>query len=70
MAYKTEEYPSWSEISGDLSRSELLSIIEVGFDVGLDQAIQDYIKDNYDPVIVDDIDAAYEAMRDDRLTED
>lgn len=70
MAFMCEEYPSWKEIKCEVSKTDLLDIISAAQDVGIDQAIEDYIKENYEAVLVPDIDAAYEAARDDRFTEE
>ena len=64
----SNEYPTWEEIRGEVSAEELLEIIDVAKEVGLDVAIQDYIEATYEAESVLDIDAAYDAMRDDLLT--
>ena len=45
-------YPDWDEIKNDIDKNDLLAIIEIGIDIGLTYAIQDYIKDNYEPIII------------------
>lgn len=70
MAYLTREYPSWDSIKNEVSPLDLLDIIDKAIKSGdIDEAIKDYIEENYDYETVPDYDAAYEQMRDDRLTE-
>lgn len=45
-------YPDWDEIKNDIDKNDLLAIIEIGIDIGLTYAIQDYIKNNYEPIII------------------
>ncbi len=64
MYYK--EYPTFNEIKEDLSKEELLEIIDMSLDTGLsiDEVISDFIKDTYEDIKVLDVDFAYECYRD------
>lgn len=45
-------YPEWNEIQYDIDKGDLLGIIDMAIQIGIEQAIEDYIKDNYEPVII------------------
>jgi len=59
MYYKN--YPSWNEVKEDLSQNDLLEIIEAAQDLGLDEAIQEYIEASYEPSYEVDADALRDA---------
>ena len=40
-------YPEWHEVKDEISKEELLEIIDYGLEVGLDEAIKEYIEANY-----------------------
>lgn len=70
MAHLTREYPSWDDIKKEVGKFDLLDIIDAAIKSGyIDEAIKDYIEENYDYETVPDYDAAYDQMKDDRLTE-
>ena len=62
-------YPEWDEIKHDIDKHDLLIIVEMGLELGIDKAIEDYIKDNYEPVIIREgdqmrINAFFDAIKD------
>lgn len=63
------EYPAWSEIKQAVCHADLKEIIDMALEDSMDieGAIQDYIEANYEPTMVPDIDAAYDAKRDEEL---
>ena len=44
---KTQTYPTFQEIQEEISKQELLEIMEVALEIGLDEAIKDYIEATY-----------------------
>lgn len=65
--YKVKVYPSWNEVKEEVSRSELLDIIDSALDFSIDDAIQEYIEENYEPREEVDPDAAYDAYKDEKM---
>ena len=44
---KTQTYPTLQDIKEEISKEDLLEIIEAALEIGLDEAIKDYIEDTY-----------------------
>ena len=67
--FMTAEYPSWDEIKENVSETDLKEIIDIALQDNMDieGAIQDYIEAEYEPTMVPDVDAAYDAKRDEEL---
>jgi len=42
-----ETYPQWQEVKEEISKDDLLEIMDTALEVGLDEAIKDYIEANY-----------------------
>jgi hypothetical protein len=76
---KTPIYPKWEDIINEthmmshvlqynVSRSDLIDIIETAREIGIDEAIQDFIEANYEPIDFDtDVDYHYDQIKDKRL---
>lgn len=64
-------YPTWDEIRLDLTKEDLLGLLDEAIDNEreIGAVVFDYIEENYDPEYVEDPDAAYNQMKDDKLTE-
>jgi hypothetical protein len=73
---KTKIYPKWEDIINEtymsrnhglqynVSRSDLEDIIEMAREIGIDQAIQDFIEANYEPIDLDtDADYYYDQIK-------
>jgi len=59
MKYYIDEYPSFENIKDKLTRDDLLDIIEYTKNIekaDINEIIQDYIEDNFEPTKVRDID--------------
>ncbi len=67
--FMCKERPSWSEIKDDVTACDMKEIIDMALEDNMDieGAIQDYIEANYEPTMVPDTDAAYDAKRDEEL---
>lgn len=61
-----KEYPEWDEIKGEVCKVDLLAIVEMAIEVGIEDAIQGYIEANYEPILIKDMDKAYEEARDEK----
>ena len=44
---KNETYPSWNEVKEEISKEDLIEIMDIALEVGLDEAIKEYIEANY-----------------------
>ena len=44
---KNETYPSWNEIKEEISKEDLIEIMDIALEVGLYEAIKEYIEANY-----------------------
>jgi uncharacterized protein (DUF1810 family) len=79
---KTPIYPKWEDlinetymsrnhgIQHEITRSNLVDILEMAQEIGIDEAIQDFIEANYEPIDWEtDIDYYYDQMRDEKLME-
>jgi len=44
---KTQTYPTFQEIKEEISKEELLEIMEAALEIGLEEAIKDYIEATY-----------------------
>jgi hypothetical protein len=76
---KTPIYPKWEDIISEthmmshvlqynVSRSDLIDIIEMAREIGINEAIQDFIEANYEPIDFDtDVDYHYYQMKDEKL---
>lgn len=42
-----DTYPTWNEIKDDISKKDLIEIMDTALELGLDVAIQDYIEATY-----------------------
>jgi hypothetical protein len=73
---KTPIYPKWEDIINEtymsrnhglqynISRSDLEDIIEMAREIGIDQAIQDFIEANYEPIDLEtDVDYYYDQIK-------
>jgi len=63
MKYYIEEYPSFEDIKDELTRDDLLDIIEYTKNIekaDINEIIQEYIEDNFEPTKVRDIDREIE----------
>jgi len=40
-------YPTWNEIKDEISKDDLLEIMDTALEIGLDEAIKDYIEATY-----------------------
>lgn len=61
-------YPSWDDIKYEIPQHDLLDIISDALVFGdIDTAVSDYIEENYEPEYEEDVDAAYDAYKDDLL---
>lgn len=60
-------YPTFEEIKEDLTKENLLEIIEMAKDSDLETAINDFIESEYEPVKEIDYDYAYDCYRDEML---
>lgn len=61
------EYPSWDEIKANVSKQELLEIVELAIKIdNIQLVIESYIEANYEGTAVPDIDRAYEEARDEK----
>jgi len=59
MKYFIDSYPSFEDIKDELTRDDLLDIIEYTKNIekaDINEIIQDYIEDNFEPTKVRDID--------------
>jgi len=59
MKYYIEEYPSFEDIKDELTRDDLLDIIKYTKNIekaDINEIIQEYIEDNFEPTKVRDID--------------
>jgi len=59
MKYYIDEYPSFEDIKDELTRDDLLDIIEYTKSIekaDINEIIQEYIEDNFEPTKVRDID--------------
>lgn len=51
-----KEWPSYTDVRCDMDVGDLREIVEQAFDVGIDQAVDDWIEANYEPRVVPDTD--------------
>ena len=62
-------YPTFSEVSEELSEDELLEILNKYVEHDED-IVNEWIQENYEPECEIDADGLYDKMKDDRLTGD
>ena len=65
--YKVNVYPSWDEVKSEVSRLDLLDIIDSALNNDIDDAVKEYIEENYEPRKEIDHDAAYDAYLDEKM---
>jgi hypothetical protein len=67
--YVLEEYPEWQDICGDVDRDDLEEIVNrcLYGDEDIEVVVRDYIEANYEPVIIEDIDRAYEDYKEELI---
>ncbi|MEN4053284.1 hypothetical protein [Sulfurimonas sp. NWX79] len=44
---QTQTYPTWNEIKDEVSKEDLLEIMDAALDIGLEEAITEYIEATY-----------------------
>ena len=44
---KNETYPQWQEVKAEISKDDLIEIMDIALEIGLDEAIKEYIEANY-----------------------
>ena len=64
-------YPTWDEVKDEAEKEDLMYFIDYARDgKDIDDAIEEWIKENYHYVLEEDPDYAYEQMIDKYLMED
>jgi len=69
MKYYIDNYPSFDEIKGDLTKQDLIEIIEqiMEFVPIAQDIVQDFIEANYEPTRVRDVDRERDEMIDEEM---
>ena len=70
MKYYTNEYPSFENIKNNLSKNDLIDIIEQTIDYGdsvIETIVKDFIEANYEPIKVRDVDRERDEMIDEEM---
>ncbi len=60
-------YPIFDEVKENLTKEDLIEIIEMAMDSDLETAIADFIEAEYEPTKEIDYDYAYDCYRDEML---
>jgi len=70
MKYYTNKYPSFDEIKDELTREDLIDIVEAIIELNLPKInsfIEDYIVDNFEPIMVRDVDREKDEQIDEEM---